>query len=93
MAQDTSTQSSQHKGDVFAPEGQRAGNKRQREEIEGEGEGKKNKGEGEGIFFAPEGQRLERRQLWPIGKWQFIKGKRGNPCSRMIWFVLMGDVN
>lgn len=32
--------SSQHKGDLFASEGQRAKNKRQRQEIEGKGEGR-----------------------------------------------------
>ena len=50
LAQDLPRPSSQHKGDLFAPEGQRAGNKRQRQEIEDEGEGERNKGEGEGIF-------------------------------------------
>ena len=44
-AQDPKT-SSQHKGDLFAPEGQRAGNKRQRQELEDEGEGEGNKEEG-----------------------------------------------
>ena len=61
--------------------GQRAGNKRHRQEIEDE-EGEGNKGEGAGIFV-PERQRtllsLERRQMWPIGKWQFYKGQRGKP--------------
>ena len=47
-AQDTPRPSSQHKGDLFAPEGQRAGNKRQTQEIEDEGEG--NKGEGKGYL-------------------------------------------
>jgi hypothetical protein len=33
--------------------------------------------------FVPEGRDdkgpyIERRQMWPIGKWQFFKGKRGN---------------
>lgn len=36
--------SSQHKGDLFAPERQRAGNKRQRLAIEEEGEEEGNKG-------------------------------------------------
>jgi hypothetical protein len=47
---------SQQKGDLFAPEGQRTGNKRQRQEIEDEGEGGRNKAEGGGAFV-PEGQR------------------------------------
>jgi hypothetical protein len=42
--------SSQHKEDVFAPEGQRTGNKRQRQVLEDKGEGERNKGEGEGMF-------------------------------------------
>ena len=43
-AQDTPRPSSQHKGGLFAPEGQRAGNKRQRQETENEGEGERKKG-------------------------------------------------
>lgn len=42
--------SSLHKGDLFASEGQRAGNARQRQETEDEGEEKRNKGEEEGTF-------------------------------------------
>jgi hypothetical protein len=38
-----------HKRDLFAPEGQRTGNKRQRPEIDAEGEGGGSKGEGKGI--------------------------------------------
>ena len=43
--QDTPRLSSQHKGHLFAPESQRAWNKRQRQEIEGEGKEEMNKGE------------------------------------------------
>ena len=39
--------SSQHKGDLFAPEGQGAGNKKQRQEMEDGEEGKRNKGGGQ----------------------------------------------
>ena len=42
-----------HKGDLSAPEGQRTGNKRQRQEIEDKGETEGNEGEGGGVF-APE---------------------------------------
>ena len=61
---------SQHKGDSFAPEGQSAGDKRQRQEIGNEGEGDGNKGEGGGVFVS-EGDCLwiERRQMQHIGKW------------------------
>ena len=41
---------SQHKGDLFAPVGQRAGNKSQRQETKDKRKGKRNKGEGDGIF-------------------------------------------
>lgn len=37
-AQDTPRPSSHHRGDVLSPEGQKAGNKRQRPEIEDKGE-------------------------------------------------------
>lgn len=40
---------SQHKGDLFAPEG-RGWNKEQRQEIEEEGDGEGNKGKGAGVF-------------------------------------------
>ena len=46
-AQDTPRSSSQHKGDLVAPEGQRQGIRNSRQEIEEEEEGK---GMGEGIF-------------------------------------------
>ena len=49
--------SSQHKGDLFAPEGQRAGNKRQRQEIEDEGEGEGKKGKGAEVFVPEGGQK------------------------------------
>lgn len=55
-AHDTPRPSSQHKGDVLAPEGQRAGNRRQKQEPEDQEEGEGNKGEGKGVFV-PEGQR------------------------------------
>jgi hypothetical protein len=63
---------SQHKGDLFAPEEQREGNKRQKQEIEDVGEGERNMGGKEGIL-APEGQRtdciwIERRHTQPTGK-------------------------
>jgi hypothetical protein len=45
LAQGSSRPSSQHKSDLFVPEEQREGNKRQK--IEDEGEGERNKGEGE----------------------------------------------
>ena len=35
---------------------------------------------------------IERRQMWPIGKWQFIKVK-GDPCVRMRCLILIGHVN
>jgi hypothetical protein len=65
-AHDTPRPSSQHKGNLFAPE-------RQRQEIEDEGEGK--------VVFVLEEQRkdylwIKRTQILLIGKQQF-KGKRG----------------
>lgn len=44
---------SQHKGDLFASGGQRAGNERQSQETEGGGEGEGDKGEGGGVFICP----------------------------------------
>lgn len=48
--------SSQHEGDLFAPKGQKAGNKRERQEMGDEEEREGGKGEA-GKIFAPEGQR------------------------------------
>lgn len=76
--------SSRHKGDLFVPEEQRAGNERQIQRIEEEeGKGERNRGEAAmGIF--PWGTKdclcLERRQAWLTGKWKFIKGKENNSC-------------
>jgi hypothetical protein len=68
------------KGDIFAPEGQKTGYKRKRQEIEDEGEG-------DSIFILVRGVRkatkdclwLERQQMWPIGKRWFIKIKGETP--------------
>ena len=69
--------SSQLKGDVFAPERQRVGNKRQGQEIEDEGEKGRNKGylSQRTIDFLW----IERRRIWPTGKWQFMKVKGETP--------------
>ena len=57
---------SQHKGDLFAPQRQRVGNKRQTRKIEDEEGGEGNKGKG----ICPRGgQRIRRRQrAFPKGK-------------------------
>jgi hypothetical protein len=59
------------KDSLFAPEGQRAGNKKQRQEIEDERGGERNEGDREGVFVL-ELKRdclwIEKRQMWPIGK-------------------------
>lgn len=70
--------SSQHKGDLFASEGRRTGNKRKRQETEDEGEGKGTKERGEG-YFSQKNLWIEGSQTWHIGKWQFIKIQGGNP--------------
>lgn len=66
--------SSQYSGGLSAPEGQRAGKKRQ--EIVEEGEEEEKGGHGAGsrgtkdcLFWT------ERRQTWYIGKCRFIKGE------------------
>jgi len=84
FAQDTPRPSSQHKGNLFVPEGQRAGNKRQRQEIEDEGEGGRSQGR-QGRNFCPGcGAKyclwIERKQTWPTGKWRLIKVKEETPC-------------
>lgn len=69
--------------DLFAPEGQRTGNKRQRREAEEQGEEEGNKGEGEGYLSV--GEVLTRLSLdreetgvthRPVSAY---KGKRSNP--------------
>lgn len=66
---------SQHKY-AFTPEGQRTGNKRQRQEIRGLGEGKGNEREGRYLFQKTKDCLwVERRQTWHIGKWWFIRVK------------------
>lgn len=65
--------SSQYKY-VFTPEGQRTGNKRQRQEIRGLGRREREREGGE--VFVPEVKGLSQvqgRQTWHIGKWWFIR--------------------
>lgn len=78
--QDTRKPSSQHKGDLSAPGGQRAGNKRQSQEIEDEVEkkgGMRGRGEGylpqrdKGTASGQKGNRHEHTVVY--------KGTRGNP--------------
>lgn len=75
--------SSQHKGDLFASEGQRAKSKRQRQEIEGEGEGEENKEEGI-VVFVPENKELplDREEILGRRKMTIYKGKQGSPVLR-----------
>lgn len=68
--------------EIYVPqEDKRAGNNKDRRYSTRE----KSKGtrEEEGIF-STEGQRtapwIKRRQTWPIGKWQFLKGKEETMC-------------
>jgi hypothetical protein len=82
VAQDTPRPISQDKRDVFAPEGQRAGI-RDKDRIERTRKnGKGTRKAGKHICFG--GTKgclwIKRRQMWHIGKWQFIKGKGETLC-------------
>lgn len=72
-SENTLRPSSQHKGDLFAAEGQRTRNKRQRQKIEDEGEREGKKGKGKRVFVGC--LWLEQRQMGTISKWWFIKMK------------------
>lgn len=78
-AQDTPRLSSQDRGDLFDLEGQRVGNKRQKQEMRMRERGERSKGEGEGYLSQRVGLWVERGQTWPRGKWQFIKVQGGSP--------------
>lgn len=76
--------SSLHKGDSSAPEA----------EDEGGGEG--NKGEGTGAFVleGDGGVPLDREKTdMTHRKTAVQKGKRGNPCIRTKWLILIGCAN
>ena len=97
-SQDPSRPSSQNKGDLFAPERQRnkrTESKKQRQEIEYWQKGKSNIRIG-GKDIYPGGTKdclwIQRRQLWSIGKTQFVKG-RGIYKARMSWFVFINHIN
>jgi hypothetical protein len=49
----------------------------QRQKIEDEGKGEGNQGEGGELFILKWNKELplDRRERWPIGKWQFIEAK------------------
>jgi hypothetical protein len=74
--------STQHKGDLFAPERQRAGNKRQRQETGGLSRREGNKGEGKEVFVL-EGQKigcLDREETdVPMVNGTIYKGRKGKP--------------
>lgn len=80
--------------DVLVPEGQRTGNKRQRQEIEDEGEGRGTREMERDICLqgTKDGLWIKRGQKWPIGKCWFIKVK-GKPCIRMRCSTLSEHVN
>lgn len=68
--------------------------------TEGEEEGNKEEGEGwqgrGGRDIYPEGTKdclwIKKKQMWPIGKWQFIKKKKGNSHVRMRFFNLIMSI-
>ena len=60
--------------EVYLPEEQKAGNTRQRPEGEDEGEGHGNREGG-----TKDRLWIERRQMWPTGKWEVMKVKGENP--------------
>jgi len=68
----------------ICPEGQRAGDKRQRRKIEDKGEREGNKGWGDGFLsgvgVGHKGPPLDRRQMWHITKWPLIKVQGEAPC-------------
>jgi hypothetical protein len=72
FAQDTSRSSFQPKGVLLAPEGQRAGNKRQRQEVEDNGEGRR--GTGRKGTKEVKGTDMAHNRLMAV-----YKSKRGNP--------------
>ena len=95
LTQDTPSPRSQHKGDLLAPEGQRAGNKRQSQKIENEREedkGAREKGEShlpqsfKGLPLYGEETSMAHRQM------AFYKEEKGKPSVRMS-FLLIGHVN
>lgn len=76
---------SQHKGDLFTPEGQRTGIKRQRQKAEDKREREGDKGEEREYLSwgVDDNDNLlwrERKQMWSMGKWQFIKGQEETLC-------------
>jgi hypothetical protein len=86
--------SSQHKGYLFVPEGQKGRKKRQGQEIEVGREEEGSKGEGRGIYpGGDKGLPLDRRRhMWTTGKWYILMEKE-KPCVRMRCLILIGHVN
>lgn len=94
MAPDTPRLNSQDKVNLFAPGGQRAGEKRQRQEIEDEGDGKRNRGGGKGYFpQRDKGRPLdERRHTDKAHRQMQFKKKKRNPHVRMKCLILIGKL-
>ena len=78
-SQNTPRPSSQRK-DLFAPEGQRVGNKRQIQKTENERVGERNKGEKKKYFpQRDKGLPLDKEET-DIAHWQIEVYKGKNPC-------------
>lgn len=91
-AQDTPRPDSQYRGDLSAPEGQRAGNDTK---TGARGRREKEQGMGKGyLLWRDKGLLLEREETdIAHGQTAISKRKKGNPVVGMSWFVLIGHVN
>ena len=85
--------SSQHKRDLFAPEGQRS-ELRDKDRDRGQGEEKRTRKKGKGnLSWRDKGLPLHREEKdGSTGKWLFIKVKE-KPCVRMKCLILIGHIN
>ena len=87
----------QHKGDLFDPQGQRGGNKKQRQEIEDEWWRRRGRewglGRDSGEDICASGFR---RQTRPTGKWWFLKVKWESLCEDAVldfnWACSLGEL-
>ena len=92
LAQDPPRPSSQHK-DLFVPEGQRAQNKRQTQEIEEEGEGEENKENKTEVFVPGQKTAFAREKTDMTGRKMTVYKGQGETCVRMRCLILIGYVN
>jgi hypothetical protein len=81
-------------GDLFASEGQGAGIRDRQERAQGRREREQEEREKDNFSLRDKGLPVDREEMDIVRRQMGVyKGKRGNPCVRMRYFILIEQVN